>query len=179
MAGKHLTKQEIQEWILFLYSDLLKDNIYIGGYYFNLDQLKDFDFKKDILNAKTESILRRIKLKNKQLSKEKEKTSYSALQQSQNEDFKKLNELSVMIKMKNKYNEIIEFPVLQEEFFFIYNELKKAELDINHFKNFLLEELNSEDIKETDSEFMLFINDYLNDLREQFAGTKRRKSKIN
>lgn len=42
-----LSKQEIHNWIDFLYSDLLQDNIYIGGYFFNLNQLKDFAEKKN------------------------------------------------------------------------------------------------------------------------------------
>ena len=35
MDKKTISKKEIQEWINFLYKDLLRDDIYIGGYYFN------------------------------------------------------------------------------------------------------------------------------------------------
>ena len=55
-----LSKQEIHNWIDFLYSDLLQDNIYIGGYFFNLNQLKDFAEKKKQLDDKNQKILSKI-----------------------------------------------------------------------------------------------------------------------
>ena len=33
---------------------------------------------------------------------------------------------------------------MQDEFYFIYNKLEEAKTDIEHFRSFLLEELNNE-----------------------------------
>lgn len=165
-----ITKREIQEWINFLYQDLLKDNIFIGGYYFNLKQLQDFKHKKQELDNKTKKLLNQIHNRDKQLIDDTKKSSYKALQRAQNEDLNKLNQLSVHVQMKNKYNEKIEFPVMQEEFYYIYNYLEETKQDIEHFKQFLTEELQNENINEEPGEFMYFINDYLQDLRQKFSG---------
>lgn len=165
-----ITKQEIQEWINFLYQDLLQDNILIGGYYFNLKQLHDFKNKKQQLDTQTKKLLSQIHYREEQLIEDTKKSSYKALQRAQNEDLNKLNQLSVLVQMKNKYNEKIEFPVMQEEFYYIYNCLEESKQDIEHFKQFLTEELQNENIKEEPGEFMYFINDYLQDLRQKFSG---------
>ncbi len=165
-----ITKQEIQEWINFLYQDLLQDNIFIGGYYFNLKQLHDFKNKKQQLDIQTKKLLSQIHYREEQLIKDTKKSSYRALQRAQNDDLNKLNQLSVLVQMKNKYNEKIEFPVMQEEFYYIYNYLQESKQDIEHFKQFLTEELQNENIKEEPGEFMYFINDYLQDLRQKFSG---------
>ena len=57
-----LSKQEIHNWIDFLYSDLLQDNIYIGGYFFNLNQLKDFAEKKKQLDELDKELLEQMLL---------------------------------------------------------------------------------------------------------------------
>lgn len=168
---KTMSKQELKDWINFLYSDLLKDNVYIGGYFFKFDQLKDFEKLKKEIDSKSKAILRRIKERNRQLIKKDKNSSYNALQCAQNEDFEKLNKISVKVTTKNKFNEKLEFPVVQDEFFFIYNELEKAKQDVEHFKEYLLEELNSDSVKEEPDEFMFFINDYLQDIRDKFSGS--------
>ena len=167
-----LSKQEIHNWIDFLYSDLLQDNIYIGGYFFNLNQLKDFAEKKKQLDDKNQKILSKIKTRGGQSINDNQNSSYKALQRAQNEDFDKLNNLKIKIKTRNKFNELLEFPVMQDEFYFIYNKLEEAKTDIEHFRSFLLEELNNESINEETGEFMYFINDYLQDLRDKFSGRK-------
>lgn len=164
-----MSKQEIKDWINFLYSDLLNDNINIGGYYFNLKQLKEFKKVKEILDKNSRKILNKNS-EGSQLSKKDSNASYSAGQCAQNENFDKLEKLIVKVTTKNRFNEELEIPVKQNEFFYIYNELEKARIDIEHFKNYLLEELNNENIKEETSEFMFFINDYLEDLRNKFRG---------
>ena len=164
-----MSKQEIKDWINFLYSDLLNDNINIGGYYFNLKQLKEFKKVKEILDKNSRKILNKNS-EGSQLSKKDPNASYSAGQCAQNENFDKLEKLIVKVTTKNRFNEELEIPVKQNEFFYIYNELEKARIDIEHFKNYLLEELNNENIKEETSEFMFFINDYLEDLRNKFRG---------
>ena len=165
----YMSKQEIKDWINFLYSDLLNDNVNIGGYYFNFSQLKDFEKLKEELDKKSRKILNKNS-EGSQLSTSSRNSSYSARQCAQNENFDKLNKLSVKLTTKNRFNEKLQFPVTQNEFFYIYNELEKAKDDVEHFKKYLLEELNNENIKEECSEFMCFINDYLEDIRHKFQG---------
>jgi hypothetical protein len=126
---------------------------------------------KEDLDKKSQKIMNK-KSKGKEVSTSPINSSYSARQCAQNENFDKLNKLSVKITTKNRFNEKLEFPVVQNEFFYIYNELEKARTDVEHFKKYLLEELNNENIKEESSEFMCFINDYLEDLRYKFRGLK-------
>lgn len=164
-----MSKQEIKDWINFLYFDLLDDNVNIGGYYFNFKQLKEFKKLKEELDKKSQKILNK-NTKDRQLSKKNKNSSCSAIQCAQNEYFDELNKLSVKITTKNGFNEILEFPVSQDEFFYIYNELENAKTDVEHFKNYLLEELDNENIKEETDEFMCFINDYLKDIRRRFRG---------
>lgn len=166
---KTLTKQEIQDWINFLYQDLLQDNIYIGGYFFNLKQLPEFEKKKQNLDKQVQAILSKSKGLDVQFIQNDKNSCCGALQLAQNECFDKLNNLHVTIQTKNKYNEKVEFPVMQEEFNYIVEELQAAKQDIEHFKQFLTEELNNEDISEEPAEFMYFINDYLQDIRDSHS----------
>lgn len=166
-----MSKTELKDWINFLYSDLLKDNICIGGYFFNIKQLKDFEKIKKNLDKKYKAILAKNSLRSRQVSKTPKNFSCSASKCAQMANLDNSDKLNVKITTKNKFNEKIEFPIKQEEFFYIYNELEKAKQDIEHFKNFLLEELYNEEIQEEASEFMYFINDYLQDLRNKFSGT--------
>lgn len=164
MKQNKITRQEIQDWINFLYSDLLNDNIYIGGYYFNFKQLEDF--KKQ--EYEVEKIIKKRE-KDIQLSNFISNASYSDIQRAQNENLKQQDNISVNLTTKNKFNEIITFPCTKQEFDFVHRDLKKAKDDVEHFKNFLTEELQN--VKDTDLDgYMIFINDFLKDIREKFAG---------
>lgn len=155
MDKKTVSKKEIQEWINFLYKDLLQDDIYIGGYYFNFKQLESFKKQKNQIDKKykkKQNILNILLNKPKQIKQ-----------------IKQINESIIKITTKNRFNEIKTFPCTEDEFYFVFEELQKAKEDIEHFKQFLLEELEitkSEDL----SYFMIFINDLLKDLRNKFSG---------
>ena len=56
-----ITKQEIKDWINLLYKDLLNDDVYIGGYFFNFKQLKDFEKTKKKLDKQFEKKLQKKK----------------------------------------------------------------------------------------------------------------------
>ena len=43
------TKQEILDWIDFLYKDLLNHRVYVGGFYFKFDQLNGFKKKLSVI----------------------------------------------------------------------------------------------------------------------------------
>ena len=155
MDKKTISKKEIQEWINFLYKDLLQDDIYIGGYYFNFKQLESFKKQKNQIDKKykkKQNILNILLNKPEQIKQ-----------------IKQINESIIKITTKNRFNEIKTFPCTEDEFYFVFEELQKAKEDIEHFKQFLLEELEitkPEDL----SYFMIFINDLLKDLRNKFSG---------
>lgn len=164
-----LTREYIQEWIEFLYKDLLNDDIYIGGYYFSFKQLPDFARVQKEIDEIISSKLNDKKTKSTQLSKKNKNASYNEPQRAHFEDLDTLPVLIVDITTKNKFNEIKTFPCTQEEFYFVYNELEDAKADVEHFKQFLTDEL-----KETKEEdlpgFMQFINDLVDDTRLKFTG---------
>lgn len=152
MDKKTISKKEIQEWINFLYKDLLRDDIYIGGYYFNFKQLESFKKQKNQIDKKY-----------------KKKQNIFNILLNKPEQIKQINESIIKITTKNRFNEIKTFPCTEDEFYFVFEELQKAKEDIEHFKQFLLEELEitkPEDL----SYFMIFINDLLKDLRNKFSG---------
>ena len=152
MDKKTISKKEIQEWINFLYKDLLRDDIYIGSYYFNFKQFKSFKKQKNQIDKKY-----------------KKKQNILNILLNKPEQIKQINESIIKITTKNRFNEIKTFPCTEDEFYFVFEELQKAKEDIEHFKQFLLEELEitkPEDL----SYFMIFINDLLKDLRNKFSG---------
>lgn len=167
-----LTKQEVKDWINFLYSDLLRDDVLIGGYYFNFSQLSDFEKLEQDLNEKSSKILARYKAGGIEEYKNYKNSSNSLRKCAQIECFEKLDQLSVKLTTKNKYSEKITFPVMQNEFFYVYNELLEAKQDVDHFQDFLLEEVDI--IKEEDGyeDFMVFINDLVKEMRQKFSGEK-------
>ena len=55
-----ITKEEVQKWIEFLYKDLCKDNVFIGGYYFNFQQQKELEKIKSKLDKQIDRYTVRI-----------------------------------------------------------------------------------------------------------------------
>lgn len=164
-----LDRQEIQEWIEFLYNDLLNDDIYIGGYFFRFGQLQEFRNTQKAIDNKIQADLKRSNDKMIQVSKKHKNAQCSEPQQAYFQCLNDINNLIVYITTKNKFNEIRTFPCTQEEFYFVYNELQDARQDVEHFKQFLTDELK--DTKEEDlPAFMQFINDLLDDTRLKFTG---------
>ena len=165
----NITKQEIKDWINLLYKDLLNDDVYIGGYFFNFKQLKDFEKTKKKLDKQFEKKLQKKKSFLIQLLPLSKNSSCGGSNQAHLEHLDDLQNTIVKITTKNKFNEQKTFPCTEEEFYFVFNELEKAKLDVEQFKKFLLNELKS--IKEDQySDFMLFINDLLDDIRLKFTG---------
>lgn len=164
-----IIKEEVQEWIEFLYKDLLNDDIYIGGYFFRFDQLPEFEQKQKQIDILIQTHLTTETEKTIQHNKKDENAQCSATQLAQIECLDSSLNIIVPITTKNKFNDIKTFPCTQEEFYFVFNELQQAKLDVEHFKEFLLDEL-----KETKQEdlpaFMQFINDLLEDTRLKFTG---------
>lgn len=165
MIEKQMTKQELLDWIDFLYKDLLMDNVKVGGYYFNLSQLKELGKTKKEIDRKISLILEELG----QLSKGNKKSASKAAQAAQNKLFNQLDNLHVNLNVKNKFGENILLPCTTDEFELVYKELLERKKDVEYFKTYSkdeVREIKSEDIPC----FMWFLNDMVADIRDKFAG---------
>lgn len=169
MVETKISRDEIQDWIDFLYSDLLKDNVFIGGYFFSFKQLKEYERINKEIDDKTKAILNKINAKSTQLIRKDQNVSCSAYKCSQNKDFDELDRMIVQLTPKNKYNERVLIPCTQDEFHFVYTDLKTAREDVEHFKTFLTDELK-ETAEEDLGMFMTFVNDLLDETRKKLSG---------
>ena len=160
-----ITKQEVQEWIEFLYNDLCMDNVLIGGYYFNLQQEDELKQINQKINKQINDILDDIT----KLSTVNKKTASADAQSAHNKLSNQLDKLQIKLKVKNKFGENITVPCTPEEFNVVYKEFKSRLLDVKHFRQNALEELKSVKSKDI-SCFMWFLNDSVDDIREKFAG---------
>lgn len=163
------TKQEILDWIDFLYKDLLNHRVYVGGFYFKFDQLNGF--KKKLSVIENEIRLANAKFnKNIQLLQKNAVKSVSASLELQNKALlKDINFQHVKIKAINKNNEVINLDCTHEELEHVVNQMSSCLESVEHFHEFLIEEtetLNEEDRKC----YFVFINDLLIDIKDQLNG---------
>ena len=165
MNEKQLTKQELLDWIDFLYKDLLMDNVLVGGYYFNLSQLGELNKTKKKIDEKISLILEDLG----QLSKGGKKSSCKASQAAQNKLFNQLDNIHVNLNVKNRFGENISLPCTQDEFNMVYQELLERKKDVEYFKSYTKDEVK--EIKPEDIPcFMWFLNDMVKEIRDKFAG---------
>lgn len=165
MKEKQMTKQELLDWIDFLYKDLLMDNVLVGGYYFNLSQLKDLTKTKRKIDQQISLILEDLG----QLSTSDKKSASKAAQAAQNKLFNQLDNIHVNLNVKNKFGENICLPCTSDEFDMVYKELLERKKDVEYFKTYSKDEVR--EIKPEDIPcFMWFLNDMVKDIRDKFAG---------
>ena len=161
-----ITKDEVQKWIEFLYKDLCKDNVFIGGYYFNFQQQKELEKIKSKLDKQIDRIL--DELNNLKDNTKLKKEVCEKLQEKLNNE---LNDLHVCLKVKNKFGEIVNLPCTSDEFNIVFREFESRKLDVENFKKCSLESLA--DVEQEDiSCFMWYLNDAVNELRHKFAGNE-------
>lgn len=160
MRNSDISYQEVQEWINFLYLDLLDDNINVGGYFFNLN---DLDLIAQLKN-KVDDI-------SKNQKSEISNVPMSVVERLRNlPDFKKRKKYTykpIKVMALNKFNKKVNLLLSPEELFFVYDKLQKAKIERQNFKSFLEEELHNEQVNEDIREFMCFINDFVDDIRKK------------
>ena len=168
-----LTIEEVQNWIKLLYQDLLKDNVLIGGYYFTFKNLQEFEGIKNQMEEKSKDLIGRIT----KLSKIIQNSADNEAQLAQNELYNKLSNLKITLKAKNKFGQYKNLECTLDEFKRVYKELTEAKKDIEYFRDYSLQELQTLQTDEIPC-FMWFLNDLLNDLRAKFSGRQRNKKPL-
>lgn len=165
---KQLNKKEIGEWIKFLYNDLLMDNVLIYGYYFNLQQEKELEQTAHILNTQIRRYLDEIN----KLSKDVQKSQTKDVQRRINKLYNQMDNVHVPLNVKNKFGEPLILPCTVDEFNIVLKEFNNKLDIVDHFLKDSEEDL--QDIEETNLEelncFMWYLNDVVEDIRQQFAG---------
>ena len=160
-----LTKSELLDWIDLLYTDLSKDNLLIGGYYFTFDHLVDFFILQQELNAVNEKIKDKINT----LSKRNEKSPSEGVQAAINKLYDELHGLKLELNCKNKLGEKVKVSCTPNEFKIVFDTLLEFKKDVEYFKKFCTEEAKNIKQEEIGS-YMWFLNDMMEDIRDRFHG---------
>lgn len=160
-----LTKSELLDWIDLLYTDLSKDNLLIGGYYFTFEHLVDFFILKQELEAVNSKLKDKINTLSKKNQNSPSKDAQAAINKLSNE----LSELKVELNCKNKLGKKVTVFCTPEEFNIVFDTLLEFKKDLEYFKKFCTEEADTVEQKDIGS-YMWFLNDMVEDLRDRFHG---------
>ena len=162
---ENLTKSELLDWIDLLYTDLNKDNLFIGGYYFTFEHLVDFV----ILQQELDAVNSKIKDEITKLSKKNENSPTKDTQAAINKLNSELNNLRVELQCRNKLGKKVTVPCTQDEFKIVFDTLLEFKKDVEYFKEFCTDE--AEKIEQKDiGNYMWFLNDMVDDIRDRFHG---------
>lgn len=163
-----INKKEIIEWINFQYLNLVAGYTKIGGYYFKFDQLNEILLSKTKLEKELSSLSNQIDIKTNLKIEPGLKSLITRLKQAKNELKRKSDLIVTKIKVKNKFYEEVELSLTYDELLYIYNNLSYLKEDIEHFKTFLLEEVENIESKD-EKGFYIFINDYCDEIKDKMA----------
>lgn len=165
--GNKITKKEIKDWVNFLYEDLLEHRVFVGGYYFTFDQIDTFKSKKKVMDDKIRRVNKNLGVMDTLLNKPLLNRQRMALEL---ESKKFIDDtISDKIKAINKYSEEVTIPVDYKDFTYILEQLEYIKEEIECFKDFIYEEIK--ELKSGDEgSLMQFINDFINDLKDQLSG---------
>ena len=160
------TKQELIDWVNFLYKDLLEHSVYIGGYFFNFEQLDEFLNKKSKMERKITGATNKMNINSYMLQQPLLKGCTTRLN-LMNEELKKQADFVIeKIKTLNKIHEKVELSVTYEEMCHICERLGFMKDEVDQFHKFLTEEVQH--VKKEDmNQFFVFINDLLSDIKQQ------------
>lgn len=163
--GNCLTKAEVLDWIDLLYTDLSKDNLFIGGYYFTFDHLIDFFIMQQSLEGHKKKIQDQID----KLSGPDGKSPNKAAQAAINKLLEDMNEVEIELDCKTKNGKKVTISCSEEEFKVVFNTLLEFKKDLEYFKQYCNEEAEKL-TKEEIPTFMWFLNDLVEDMRDRFQG---------
>jgi len=163
--GNCLTKAEVLDWIDLLYTDLSKDNLLIGGYYFTFEHLVDFFIMQQTL----EEHKRKIQEKIDKLLDKTGKAANKAAEAAINKLYSDMNDVRIELDCKTKNGQKAVVPCTEEEFITVFNTILEFKKDLEYFKQYCNEEAEKISKEEIPS-FMWFINDLVEDMRDRFQG---------
>ena len=173
----NLTKQELIDWINFLYNDLKQFHVLIGGFYFTFNQLDDFYDKFISLTRRSRRLNDEMNINTHLASKEAVEARLSRLRDKNKSLKREADFITTKINAISKHNEHIQLQVTQDEFEYVVNRLDYLEGEVEHFHDFLLEEVELVEKGDEDS-FFLFIQDLLSDVKAQLKEEKPMVTKI-
>lgn len=163
--GNCLTKAEVLDWIDLLYTDLSKDNLLIGGYYFTFDHLLDFFIMQQTLEAHKKKIQSKI---DKLLGPDG-KAANKAAEAAINKLSSDMHEIGIELDCKTKNGKKIVVPCTEDEFKIVFDTLLEFKRDLEYFKQYCTEEAEKLTQEEIPS-YMWFVNDLMEDMRARFQG---------
>lgn len=158
-----LSNENIYNWINLLYKKLKNQDLFVYGYYFKYEQISKMEQTNKVILNYHNSLLNELKLFKTQFTNFSNLEACSEAQTRIREIYCKLDNQSVIIEAKNKYNELRKFPCMVEEFQQVLQVLTSYKKEIQFFKKFLeeqVEELNNTNI----NSFIIFVKDYYLDL---------------
>lgn len=162
-----ISKQEIIEWINFSYKDLLSKYVFIGGYNFTFDQLNDFLAQINAIESKITSVNNTIHINNHLIQDPRLNWQTMRLEKENKLLKEKIDFIKTKITAINKYSEVVTIPIEYNELLSLYNTLQYSKDEVEHFKTFCLEEV--ETVKEEDLPgFFLFVNDLFTEIASKF-----------
>lgn len=135
-----LSNDELKRCIYMLYQTLCNTDILIGGYYFKIsqvDEMLDYYFSKK-LDVNIEEV------SNYQKGKKHSKMKASSASR-------------LIICTLSKEQKLKLFPVMDDEFLYVIEELQNYKNIVDLFLSFCL---NTLETVENPDEFMVFVNDY-------------------
>ena len=160
MGGKapmndKITKQEIIDWIDFLYKDLLTHYVYIGGFYFTFDQLDDFFIKLVSIERRIKRVNNTININNHLMNLPLLKDHTTTLKKENKTLHTQTTFVVDKIQAINKQYQKVEVPVTYEDLQYVYDNLAYLKDELNTFSSFLLEELQKVKPREENNFFCI------------------------
>ena len=161
-----ITREEIKDWINFEYENLLKNNVMIGWFYFTFDQLDDFLYILIKMEQKINKLTNEMNIKTQLITNPLLKLPTTRLEQSKKAIKQEADFITAKIDVINKFNQKTKLSVNYDELNYVYKRLSYIRDEIEHFKRFLLEELETAQDNEL-SCFFTFINDICSDIKQK------------
>lgn len=165
---KVMSKNEILEWIDFLYGNLKNSFIVIQGYNFTLDQLSEIKSIKTRLESEIINVQDTINTKHEVVTKPSLNWQTMRLKQ-ENKRVKSKKLKPIKLKVLNKHHQDVELKVEFGQLCYVYRTLEYMKDEIEYFKTFLKQEINNIEEKDRNS-FFLFVNDLFSDVLARIRG---------
>ena len=173
-----ITKQEIIDWIDFLYKDLLTHYVYIGGFYFTFDQLDEFFLKLTNIERQIRRVNNTININSSFIKIPLLKDHVSTLEKENKLLRERITFITDKITAVNKQHEKVEVHVTYEDLQYVYDNLAYLKDELDTFSSFLLEELQKVKSGE-ENNFFVFVNDTATELKNSLMYGLPKKVKNN
>lgn len=163
-----LTKQDELKWIDLLYKDLTGERIFFAGYYFYLSQIPKFLDIETQLKWKINHATEIINVNDTIIQENGLNERTTGLQKANDALSKLINNIYTEITCYDEDGKELKIPCMYEEFNCVLKYLQNLKQEVEFFKKFCIDGLDSEERNEDKNAFLWFINDYCDDIRNKF-----------